>query len=405
MDINFPLILDGATGTELQKRGYGGDVCPELWILDHPEAIVDVQQCYVKAGSQVVFAATFTASSVKLEEHKVFNRVDEINKGIVKISRDAFGEGFPVGGDMSAIGKFIAPMGNMTFKEIMDVYKEQAQSLEEAGVDFYIIETMLTMPEMRAALLAVKEVSSKPVFITATCDESGKTLTGSDITAIMVVLQSMGVDAFGLNCSVGPDDMAKQLKRLREYAQVPLIAKPNAGMPEMIDGEYVYGLTPEGFVKHLDEMAEAGVCIFGGCCGTDPRHIAALSEALKTVKMRKPDPQHKDKLVAATEKEVFVLNPDVTYDKVLVCDENIGEAIEDACESGSEIIAIRIEEAAQLDYFAENQFAVSKPLMLICDDAALLEEALMLYQGCALYDGNLGDEVLAPLAAKYGVIY
>lgn len=404
MEIHFPLILDGATGTELQKRGFDGSQCPEVWIQAHPQAILDVQRQYLQAGSDIVFAATFTASSVKLEEYKLFNKVEEFNKNLVRISRDAFGKEVPLGGDMSALGKFLAPLGDMTFREMVEVYKEQAQALEAAGVDFFIIETMMTLPEMRAALLAVKEVSQRPVFLTATCNQKGKTLTGSDVTALLVTLQSMGADAFGLNCSVGTEDMAVQLKRLSEFAQVPLIAKPNAGMPKVVDGKTVYGQSPEDFAAHIQDFADCGVNIFGGCCGSGPEHIAAIKMALEGVPMKKPSPLHSDKLIAATEKEVFVLEPEIPYTNALTCREGLAEDIEEACEC-SPVVAVRIQSEADLDWFALSQYAVSKPLFLVCDDARLLEEALFLYQGRALYDGSLPEEVLAPLAEKYGLIY
>ena len=230
MELRFPLILDGATGTELQKRGYTGDVCAEQWTLDHPDAIIDIQRGYVAAGSQVVYTPTFGANRRKLEESGLFNCTADYNRRLAELSAQAVQGKALRAGDMSPTGAFLSPLGDVSFEELVDIYTEQAAGLERAGVDLFVIETMMTLSDARAAVLAVRSVSDKPIFVTFTCDENGRSVSGTDITAALVVLQGMGIDAFGLNCSAGPEQMLLQLKRLREYARVPLIAKPNAGM-------------------------------------------------------------------------------------------------------------------------------------------------------------------------------
>lgn len=309
-----------------------------------------------------------------------------------------------VAGDIAPTGKFLYPIGDLSFENLLDVYTEQAQALEQAGVDLFVIETTMTIPEARAALLAVKSVSEKPVFVTFTCDENGKTLTGTDVVAALVIMQSMGADAVGLNCSVGPDKMLLQLERMAQYAQVPLIAKPNAGIPEMVDGKAVYTCTPEEFAALVPEMAAAGVGVYGGCCGSEPAHIAALAQAVKQAEIKKPASKHMDELVAATEREVFVLSADVDCGDVFPCDEDIMDAIEEAEDSEDAVLSIRIEEADELENFAEGQYAIVKPLCLHCEDAALLEQALRLYQGRALYTGSLSKDELQPLCEKYGLL-
>ena len=243
MELRFPLILDGATGTELQKRGYTGDVCAEQWTLDHPDAIIDIQRGYVAAGSQVVYTPTFGANRRKLEESGLFNCTADYNRRLAELSAQAVQGKALRAGDMSPTGAFLAPLGDVSFEELVDIYTEQAAGLERAGVDLFVIETMMTLSDARAAVLAVRSVSDKPIFVTFTCDENGRSVSGTDITAALVVLQGMGIDAFGLNCSAGPEQMLLQLKRLREYARVPLIAKPNAGMPIIENGETVYRCT------------------------------------------------------------------------------------------------------------------------------------------------------------------
>ena len=264
MELRFPLILDGATGTELQKRGYTGDVCAEQWTLDHPDAIIDIQRGYVAAGSQVVYTPTFGANRRKLEESGLFNCTADYNRRLAELSAQAVQGKALRAGDMSPTGAFLAPLGDVSFEELVDIYTEQAAGLERAGVDLFVIETMMTLSDARAAVLAVRSVSDKPIFVTFTCDENGRSVSGTDITAALVVLQGMGIDAFGLNCSAGPEQILLQLKRLREYARVPLIAKPNAGMPTIVNGKAVYDCTPEQFTALVPDMLASGVMIFGG---------------------------------------------------------------------------------------------------------------------------------------------
>ena len=276
MEMRFPLILDGATGTQLQKRGYQGDVSAEQWVLDHPDSIQDVQRRYVQAGSQVVYAPTFGANRQKLEERSIFNQTAEYNRRLTALSQQAVEGRAWVAGDISPTGLFLSPLGEASFEELVDIYAEQAAGLEQAGVDLFVVETMMTLADARAAVLAIRSVSDKPIFVTFTCDESGRCLSGTDVAAALVVLQGMGVSAFGLNCSTGPEQMLKQLRRLRDYARVPLIAKPNAGMPVTVDGKTTYDCTPEEFVRWVPDMLQAGTAIFGGCCGTDEDYICLL---------------------------------------------------------------------------------------------------------------------------------
>jgi len=401
MEVRFPLILDGATGTQLQKRGFDGSVSAEEWVLTHPEVITEVQTGYIDAGSRVVYAPTFGANGYKMAAAKV----PEYNARLTAISKSAAGSRAFVAGDIAPTGKFLAPLGEETFEDLVAAYTEQAKALAEAGVDLFVIETMMTLSDARAAVLAVKSVSKgKPVFVTFTCDENGRTLTGTDVTAALVVMQGMGVDAFGLNCSAGPDQMLRQLKRLKEYACVPLIAKPNAGLPRTVDGKTVYDCPPDAFTAYVREMAACGVCIFGGCCGTQVEHIAALTKAVAGLDCACPVPSRTDLLPCATGKDAFLLPVTAGYSAVLPCDEDLEDALCDSDEDEGDMTAIRLERADELETFAECQGMITKPLCLLCEDAELLEQALRLYQGRAVYEGSLSDEVLMPLVAKYGLI-
>ena len=404
MELYLPLVLDGATGTQLQKRGFTGGVCTEQWVLEHPEAILAVQRDYIEAGSNIVYAPTFSANRVKLGESGLAEHTSDFNRRLAALSRQAAGGRALVAGDIAPTGKFLSPIGDAGFDELVDIYTEQAAALEAGGVDLFVIETTMTLPEARAALLAVKSVSEKPVFVTFTCDAGGHTLTGTDVTAALSVMQGMGADAFGLNCSVGPEDMLVQLRRLRKIAQIPLIAKPNAGLPEVIGGQTVYRCTPEEFIRCLPEFAAAGVGVFGGCCGTGPEHIREIARVVPTLRIAPPAPERPDLLPAATEKKLFLLPPDTACGTVLPCDDHLADALEELDESVA-VVGVRVTRESELPAFAANQYAVDRPLCVFCEDAALLERVLRLYQGRALYEGSLPETVLRPLGEKYGLLY
>ena len=380
MEIRFPLILDGATGTELQKRGYGGDVSAEQWTLEHPDVIVDIQRGYVAAGSQVLYTPTFGANRQKLEERSIFNQTADYNRRLAALSREAAGGKAWIAGDLAPTGLFLAPLGEASFEDLVDIYTEQAAGLEAAGVDLYVIETMMTLSDARAAVLAVRSVSDKPIFVSFTCDESGRSLSGTDVTAALTVLQGMGISAFGLNCSTGPEQMLVQLRRLREYARVPLIAKPNAGMPI------------------------TGVAVFGGCCGTTAEHIAALHAALKDAKFVPPAPEHTDLLPAATEKLPCYLPTDAGHGPVLTAGPDLEDRLADALDGSEPMVALRVAAWEDIDALTDVQYLLSKPLCLVCDDAELLEAALRAYQGRALYEGALPEAALLPLCDRYGLL-
>jgi len=406
MQINYPLILDGATGTELQKRGFDGSMCTEQWVIENPWAITEIQKNYEKAGSNVVYAPTFSANRVKLEENGLFNKVDEYNKKLVDISRQAVGENTLVAGDIAPTGLFLVPTGDTPFEELIEIYREQAKALEEAGVDYFAIETMMTVADARAAVIAIKEVSEKPVFVTFTCDKNGKTLTGSDVTAVLLMMQGLGVDAFGLNCSNGPEEILRQCQEMTDFAEIPLIAKPNAGQPEFIDGKAVYSLAAEDFTKYYEEFIEAGVSIFGGCCGSTDEHIKALAAKVDETgrKFNKPVAKYKDMLNLATEKRAFIMPADTKVETILDMDENFEAKLEDVIEEmEGKVLGVRIREEGDLDNLSDFQYAISVPICFMCEDEELLEEALRLFQGRAMYSGNLPEKTLHKFAKKYGL--
>lgn len=402
MNISFPLLLDGAMGTQLQKRGMPAGVCPEQWVIENPSAAYAVQKAYVDAGSRVIYTPTFGANSARLESHGVFNKVEEFNIALAGISKKAAGGMALVAGDISSAGGMLYPLGDMSFEDYYEIYLGQASALEKAGVDMFVIETMTSVPEARAALLAVKEVSKKPIFVSFSCNESGRTMMGTDVCAALQIMQGMGADAFGLNCSVGPAEMLKQIRRLREYSCIPLIAKPNAGLPQIVDGKTEYSVNAKEFAEYIPSLADAGVSIFGACCGSDESFVSAIGKMLDSVTVKDPEPVYADMLPCATEKDVFMLDPSESVGKVLACDEDLEDNL---CElDEGELFGIEIDSKEDVAIFSDFQYAIRNPLCIICDDAVLLEKALRAYQGRALYDGALADDALMPLVEKYGLI-
>ncbi len=270
------VILDGATGTELAKRGMPGGVCPELWCIENREAVKDLQEKYISAGSDIIYTPTFGGNKCKLAEFGLEERAYEINFTLAAMSKQNAGSVL-VFGDIAPTGRFIEPFGDMPFEEAVILYKEQAKALYDGGVDGFVIETMLDIQEARAALIAVNEICDLPVMVSMTYEKDGRTLNGTDPVSALITLQSLGADAVGCNCSTGPSDMMKVIKAMKEYARVPLLAKPNAGMPRLVNGVTSFDMGPAEFASSVEDFISAGANLFGGCCGTTPEHIAAAA--------------------------------------------------------------------------------------------------------------------------------
>ena len=211
---NGPVILDGATGTNLQMAGMPVGVCPEQWIIEHPQVMIDLQRAYVEAGTQILLAPTFTANRIKLEEYGLTDKLPAMNRRLVAISKEAAGDKALVAGDITMTGQQLYPMGELQFEELVEVYKEQIQVLCEAGIDLLIVETMMSLQEARAALLAAKETCELPVLISMTYNEDGRTLYGTDPATAIITLQSLGADAVGMNCSTGPQEMLEPIRKI-----------------------------------------------------------------------------------------------------------------------------------------------------------------------------------------------
>ncbi len=405
----LPAVLDGATGTELRRRGMPRGACTPRWALEHPQALLELQRAYLDAGSQVLLAPTFGADRASLARFGAAGQVEAYNRALVDLSRQAAGGRALVAASLAPMGLLIPPFGETPFDELVEIYAEQARACQAAGADLFLVETAVTMAEARAAVLAVKSVSDRPVWTCFTCDESGRTPSGTDVLAAMIVMQGMGASAFGLNCSSGPAVVLEQLRRLAPFAAVPLIAKPSAGLPDWVDGRAVYPCPPEQFASYAGQLAAAGARIFGGCCGAGPDHIAALSRAVAQVDFSRfaPPERDPDVIPCASEKEARFITPDVDVGESIACTPDLLEDIlhaEDASPQGA--LKISILEQDDVDIFAENQYAVRDPLCLFSDVPDLLESALRAYQGRAFWDGTgeIEPGFLQAMTQKYGLI-
>jgi len=270
------VILDGATGSNLMKAGMPRGVCAEQWNLEHPKAVCELQRAYAESGSRIVYAPTFTASEPYLSQHGLADRLEQINRDLVALTRKSVGDGVFVAGDMTTVGK-----PDLSYEYLLQVYTRQAKALKEAGVDLYVIETMMGLEETMAALEACNMVSDLPVMCSFSVTADGMLYFGGSIYDAAPQLEGFGADAVGINCSCGPDQMTAVVRSLAQSLTVPVIAKPNAGMPTIDDqGNAVYSMAPAEFAKGMLELKNAGASILGGCCGTDPSYIKALKEVI-----------------------------------------------------------------------------------------------------------------------------
>lgn len=407
--LSLPFLMDGATGTELQKRGMPLGACTEQWALEHPEALLELQRAYVEAGAQVLVTPTLGANRGALEKFGLADRVEEYNARLTGLTRQAAAGRALVAGDLGPTLHAIPPYGETPFEVLVGFYAEQAAALERAGVDLFLVESVMAMAEARAAVLGIRESGSRrPILVTCYCDEEGRTPSGTDVLACAIVMQGMGVTAFGLNC-VDPAVAEEQLARLHLYTDLPLIAEPSAGLPDLASRKPDYPDNADAFARRTPQWAAAGVRIFGGCCGTAPAHIAALGRAMTTVDFSAFPPVEKDPDVipCASEKEARFITPDVDVGETIQCTDHLMEDILEA-EEERPVGALKIEvlDTDDLEIFAREQYAVRDALCLWSDVPELLEGALRAYQGRAFYDGTaeLEPEFLARMSEKYGLI-
>ena len=376
MKINFPVILDGATGSELMKRGLPSGVCQEKWITENPSAVTTLQREYEAAGSKIVYAPTFGAIAHKLSHHGLEAEEEALNRALVDISKTAVSEKVLVAADLAASGLFLAPYGDETMESLIEKYSGELRGQEAA--DIIVSETNMTVSDARAAVIAAKRMYNKPIFVTFTVDENGRTMTGATAQAALVIFRALGVSAFGFNCGAGPAEMLKNIEALESVrGDLPLIAKPNAGLPVMVDGKETYEMSPEDLASYAEKLAKAGVRAFGGCCGTTPEHIKELSKAVSKLSFDYKNPSCEEML--ATERVTLPVS-EVTLSEEIECSEFL---LDDLMDCAQVCPLVRISSDADIACFEENQHAAVNPVCIACDDGDLLARALVSYNGRA----------------------
>ena len=419
-DLSNIRLLDGAMGTMLQRSGLKPGEIPELKNLENPDMIAAVHRAYIAAGSQAVYANTFGANRRKLQ--KTGHTVAEVVAAGVKLAKEAAGEKALVALDIGPLGELLEPLGTLSFEDAYDQFAEMMEAGAAVGADLVVIETMTDLYETKAALLAAKEHTHLPVFVTMSFDASGRTFTGCTVAAMAHTLEGLGADAIGINCSLGPVELLPLLKELRQNTALPVIAKPNAGLPDPADGHY--DLKPDDFASAMALILQAGADIVGGCCGTDPEYIRALQQILPESK-----PAHGTYIPRS-----LVCTPTVTLpiDRIRVIGERINptgkkrfqqallendlDYIVDVAiqqvDAGADILDVNVgfpgvDEIAMLPRVVKAlQAAVDVPLQIDSASPAALEAALRVYNGKAAVNSVNGKEEslqsVLPLVKKYG---
>ncbi len=276
-----PVLLDGATGSNLRTAGMPVGVPPERWVLDHPAALLTLQRAYVDAGSRILMAPTFSANRLALDRFGLAGELGPLNTALVRLTREAAGGRALVAGDLSTLGQPMEPLGPISYGEAYDVYREQMEALAEAGADLLAVETLMGIDEAAAALDAAGAACGLPVLCTFSVEADGTIPFGGTALEALLTAQELGAAAVGVNCSVGPDQLEAVIRTLAEAASAPVVAKPNAGLPMMdAQGQAIYSMGPRDFARHMAVLARAGASLLGGCCGSTPDYIRALAEVL-----------------------------------------------------------------------------------------------------------------------------
>lgn len=431
------LYLDGATGSNLVKAGMPSGVCPEQWILEHQGVMLQLQKDYVQAGTNILYAPTFTANRVKLAEYHLEKNMTSMIRDLVAISKKAAestpGHPVYVAGDLTMTGEQLKPMGKMNLETLIDIYKEQILCLVDAGADLLVVETMMSLAETRAALIAAKEVCDLPVIATLTFEADGRTLFGTDAKTAAIVLESLGASAIGANCSTGPAQMESIISEMVSHTRIPVIAKPNAGLPFLDEnGTTCYNMEAEEFAEEMEVLVNAGATILGGCCGTTPEFIRQIHERFgtdaKVAASRRPDgirylTSERITHSFGLDDGFFVvgerINPtgkkalqaqlrEGSFEKVIQFAEE-----QEAC--GAKVLDINMgmsgidEKASMLRALEEVSGVTNLPLSLDSSYVEVLEAALRNYPGRALVNSVSLEtekfEKLLPIVAKYGAMF
>ncbi len=422
------LFLDGGMGTLLQEKGLGAGEFPEIWNLTRSGDIVEIHEKYYRSGSDIVLSNTFGANRIKFPGD-AYKLEDVVNAAIANadLARKRFADGKEryVALDIGPTGKLLKPLGDLSFDDAYEAFKEVAILGEKAGADLIHVETMSDSYELKAAVLAAKENTNLPVFATVIFDTKGKLLTGGDVLSVVSMLEGLRVDALGMNCGLGPEQMDPIFRDLAKYASIPLILKPNAGLPQQKDGQTYYDVRPEEFSERMAGLVDAGACVIGGCCGTTPDHIRALHGKCSGL----PVPKITEKpytivssygrAVVLDEKPVIIgerINPTgkKRFKQALIehdLDYILKEGLEQQ-ELGAHILDVNVglpdinEKAMMEEVIFGIQSVTSIPLQIDTVDADAMNRAMRIYNGKPMINSVNGkqasmDEVF-PLIARYG---
>ena len=432
-------IFDGAMGTMLQAAGLEEGYCPELFNVEKPNVVKDIHGNYLQHGADIITTNTFGACSLKLEDYGLQDRVAEINTAAVKVAKEAIAMYKPearVAGSMGPTGRFLQPLGNMSFDSIYESYREQADALIEAGVDFIIIETIIDVQEMRAALLAsldAREAAGKTkdqvqIICQFSFSEDGRTITGTPPEVATTIVEAIGADIIGINCSLGPEQIEPLIKKIASVTNLPISCQPNAGMPQLINKQTVFPLSAENMGPLMIPIADAGASYLGGCCGTTPAHIQSIANAIKNhTPKKRPHVEAKTIITSRTKllelghgvKPLIIgerINP--TGRKILAQELRDGSFIRvkrdalDQVEAGADILDVNMG-VAGMDQsplmekaIFDLSMLVETPLSIDTLDPAAMEIALKNYPGRALINSVNGEEEsithVMPLAKRYG---
>ena len=423
------IIADGALGTQLQAAGLGAGEAPLRWNITHPEEVLKVHCSYLEAGATLLTTNTFSTGVLMLAgegacaEEALSSGVALAREAVEQQGADAF-----VALNVGPLGQLLKPLGQVPFDTAVELFARQVVLGAAAGADLVLIETMLDSYELKAAVLAAKEASDLPVAATVALNERGRMLNGADCACVCALLEGLGVDALGINCGVGPREVAPFIKEFREHTSLPLILNPNAGLPLVVDGQTTYPVGAEEFAACMRPLVEEYTAVAGGCCGTTPAHIKALAESCRQVIPQAPLPQTRrvvNSYAAAIDLEAvgelrIDRRIDPATDNLLAASLAAGDpahaldAVFDALDDGAQIIGIcahnpGIDEARMLPALVEAvQGVVRVPLLFISADLSALERALRIYNGCALVNLSrfASDQLEAAkaLSARYGAV-
>ncbi|WP_179631968.1 homocysteine S-methyltransferase family protein [Clostridium peptidivorans] len=419
------IFFDGAMGTMLQSRGLKVGEIPETYNILYPDIIREVHEKYVKAGADIITTNTFGANELKLKNtdysvEEVITKAVEIAKEVKKTSNGKY-----VALDIGPIGQMLEPMGVLKFERAYEIFKRQVEAGVKAGCDLILIETISDLYEAKAAVLAAKENSNLPVFCTMTFGEDGRTFTGTDPLTMITLLEGLGVDALGVNCSLGPKELIPIVEKILEYSSIPVIIQANAGLPRVEDEKTIYDITPEEFAKHVKVMAQSGACILGGCCGTTDEYIKKVVENLKSLKPVKVNNKKFTAICSSSKtvilgKEVKVIGERINPTgkkkfKEALKSNNIDYILTEAInqvESGADILDVNVglpeidEKEMMIRTIKEVQSILNVPLQIDSSDSKVIEAAARIYNGKSIINSVNGKEQVIreifPIAKKYG---